>query len=255
MSMAADGTPGASTPHGHGPIVVVVDDPDAVALEGARLVRAAATRAMAGRGVFRLTLAGGSTPRRLYARLAAAPVTDAMDWAHVQLFFGDERCVPPQHPDSNFGMVQSILLDRINILSGNVHRMRGEESDPAAAAAAYARELSRPLDLALLGIGSDGHTASLFPHTGVLGETVLACMAVDGPVLRTTRLTLTLPVFLETREILFLVTGSEKAEILREVVCGPLRPLELPSQSIVRRAGPVTILCDRAAAVLLPDSS
>jgi 6-phosphogluconolactonase len=213
-------------------------------------VQRAAETAIAISGGFRWAVAGGSTPTPLYARLATEPLRSQIDWARIQLFFGDERCVPPEHPDSNFGMVKAALLDRIDIPVANIHRMRGEE-DPARAAAAYEQELLRPLDLALLGIGRDGHTASLFPHTPVLGETGRACAVVDLPLLRTTRLTLTIPVFLETREILFLVTGAEKADVLRDVVSGPPRPLEVPSQTIARRSDPVTILCDRAAAAHL----
>jgi 6-phosphogluconolactonase len=182
-----------------------------------------------------LALAGGATPKALYARLAVDPNAPPLDWKRVHLFFSDERCVPPQHPDSNFGMVKGALLDHIKIPAANVHRWRGEETVPSVAAAAYAQELQRPLDLALLGLGADGHTASLFPHTSVLHETVDPCAAVDVPALHTTRLTLTTPVFVETHELLFLVTGTEKAEILCEVVTGPLRPLDLPSQVLVRR--------------------
>lgn len=242
----------APTRDEHGPTLVVLEDPHAVAQEGARRVREAAGRALAARGCFRLALSGGSTPKALYARLAVNPGAHPVDWRRVQLFFGDERCVPPQHPDSNFGMVKAALLDHIKIPAANVHRWRGEETVPSVAAAAYALELQRPLDLALLGLGTDGHTASLFPHTSVLHETVDACAAVDVPVLRTTRLTLTTFVFAEARELLFLVTGADKAEILADVVTGPFRPLDHPSQPLVRRAGPVTILCDRAAASRLP---
>jgi 6-phosphogluconolactonase len=234
----------------HGPAIVVLEDPTEVVREGALRVQRAAEAAIAISGGFRWALAGGSTPRPLYARLAAEPLRSQVEWARIQLFFSDERCVPPEHPDSNFGMVKETLLDWIDIPVANVHRMRGEE-DPLSAAAAYEQELLRPMDLALLGIGRDGHTASLFPHTPVLAETSRACAVVELPLLHTTRLTLTIPVFLETREILFLVTGAEKADVLRDVVNGPYRPLEVPSQTIARRPEPVTILCDRAAAAHL----
>jgi 6-phosphogluconolactonase len=230
---------------------VVLEDPIEVVREGALRVQRAAETAIAISDGFRWALAGGSTPRPLYARLATEPLRSQVDWGRIQLFFGDERCVPPEHADSNFGMVKAALLDRVDIPAANVHRMRGEEEDPARAAAAYEQELLRPLDLALLGIGRDGHTASLFPHTAALGETTRACAVVDLPLLHTTRLTLTIPVFLETREILFLVTGADKADVLRDVVSGPYRPLEVPSQTIARRSDPVTILCDRAAAAHL----
>jgi 6-phosphogluconolactonase len=250
--MADDVVDGASKDQPPGPAIVIADDPDAVAGEGTRRVRDALARAVAARGAFKLALAGGSTPRKLYARVADDAQAGAVDWSRVQLFFGDERCVPPSHPDSNFGMVKAILLDRIEIPAANVHRLRGEETDLASAAAAYARSLPRPLDLALLGIGSDGHTASLFPRSAVLDDPLAVCAVVEAPSLETRRLTLTLPIFLETREIIFLVTGAEKAEILREIVCGPWRPRDLPAQAVARRTGPVTIVCDGAAAARLP---
>jgi 6-phosphogluconolactonase len=231
-----------------GPVVVVVDDPAAVAQDAARRVRAAALAAIAARGCFRLSLSGGATPRALYAQLAAETAAIGFDWARIQIYFGDERCVPPQHADSNFGMVRAALLDRINIPAANIHRLRGEESDPGIAAALYGRELQLPIDLALLGLGADGHTASLFPGTTVLDETLRMCAAVVVPTLNTKRLTLTLPVFLEARDVLFLVTGSGKSAILNEVVRGPLRPAQVPAQTVARRVAPVTILCDRAAA-------
>jgi 6-phosphogluconolactonase len=248
---AASDPVGTSKDHRDGPAIVVLEDAEAVAAEGAHRVRDSMARAVAARGSFRLALAGGSTPKKLYARLADEAHGDVVDWTPVQMFFGDERCVPPQHADSNFGMVKAILLDAIDIPGANVHRMRGEAPDLAQEATAYARGLLRPLDLALLGIGIDGHTASLFPRSDVLDETISACALVDTPTPGTKRLTLTLPVFLETREILFLVTGAEKAQILRDVVGGPRRPQDLPAQSVARRAGPVTIVCDRAAAALL----
>ncbi|MES1204608.1 MAG: 6-phosphogluconolactonase [Pseudomonadota bacterium] len=238
--------------------LVVVDDPQAVAHEAAGRVRRAAELAQAARGSFNVALAGGSTPRRLYARLASdtgTAGTAAIDWNRVHIFFGDERCVPPQHPDSNFGMVKATLLDRIAIPAAQVHRMRGEEPSPVAAAAAYQAELRRPLDLAILGMGTDGHTASLFPGGRTLGDGAAgACAAVEVPSLGTTRLTLTNTVWLEARDILFLVTGTEKAPVLNDIAFGAPRPAELPAQVIARRSGPVTILCDRAAAALFSAS-
>jgi 6-phosphogluconolactonase len=230
---------------------VIVDNAEALAAAGARRVRRAAEEALAERGTFGLALAGGSTPRGVYERLARSQTE--LDWPRVQLYFGDERCVPPRDPESNYRMVKTALLDGVPIPPANVHRLRGEDP-PEAAAAAYEQELVRPLDLALLGLGADGRTASLFPFTPALDETRRACVAAFVPQLGANRLTLTYPVFLEARAVLFLVAGVAKAHTLREVVEGESRPAALPAQRIVRRAPRVTILCDRAAASELPTS-
>lgn len=234
---------------GPGAAIVIVDDVEALAATGVRRVRRAAEAAIAERGCFNLALAGGSTPKALYQRLAAEAA--AVDWARTRVFFGDERCVPPTHVDSNYRMARLALLDHVPVPAAQVHRMRGEDA-PEEAAAAYEGALARPLDLALLGLGADGHTASLFPGTQALAENDRSCVAVAVPSLGVTRLTLTFPMFLEARAVIFLVAGVEKARTLREVVEGELRPDALPAQRIARRAGPVTILCDRGAATELP---
>src|SRR6185312_4569148 len=128
-------------------------------------VRAAAALAAAARTGGSISLAGSNTPRRSYELLAAEP---GIDWSHVHLWFGDERCVPPDDPESNYRMAHESLISRIDIPAGNVHRMRGED-EPDAAAAAYSREIAGlSLDLAVLGLGPDGHTASLFPESPAL---------------------------------------------------------------------------------------
>jgi 6-phosphogluconolactonase len=259
------------------PKIVILNDIEAIAREAARRVRRSAAAAIQARGRWRIALAGGSTPRALYRALGQtsgpaetpqAPA-DAIDWSRSDLFFGDERAVPPDHHDSNYGMVRETLLSKIAIPPDNVHRMRGEASDLDAAAREYQAELELErergdghggsggafdpaLDLALLGMGPDGHTASLFPGTTALDERQRLCVAVQVPKLSTTRLTLTYPVFERAREVIFLIVGYDKAQVLRQVIEDPARPSELPSQLIVRRAGPVTIFCDREAATELP---
>jgi 6-phosphogluconolactonase len=236
------------------PEIVIVEDIRAIGREAARRVRRSATMALLTRGRWRIALAGGSTPRGLYQLLAdEQQASGKIDWSKTEIFFGDERAVPPDHPDSNYRMVSETLLSRIVIPPGNVHRMEGEAADLDAAAVRYEAVLGDelPLDLAILGMGADGHTASLFPGTTALAERTRRCAAVRVPRLATNRITLTYPVFESAREVLFLIAGSDKAVTLREVVEGDDRPTELPSQPIVRRTGPVVILCDRDAAAEL----
>jgi 6-phosphogluconolactonase len=183
-----------------------------------------------------------------------------MDWGRTDVFFGDERSVGPDDPASNYRMARETLLVPARVPSANVRRMPGEAADLDAAARGYEAELTAGaaapwLDLALLGMGADGHTASLFPATAALDERDRLCVAVDVPQLATRRLTLTYPVFLGAADVIFLVAGADKAPALRDVIDGPARPRERPSQVIARRAGPVTIFCDRAAAALLTDQA
>lgn len=246
-----------STPGPGAPRIVVCGDATELTRRAAALFRDAARAAGAAGRRFCVSLAGGSTPRGLY-RALATPETpaEAVDWENAELFFGDERTVPPDHADSNFRMVREALLEPAVNPPTHVNRMEGESADLDAAARRYERtlRLHAPgdpdpiLDLALLGMGPDGHTASLFPGTTALDERERLCVAVEVPRLKTRRLTLTYPVFLRARAVVFLIAGADKAETLRAVVEGPDRPRELPSQVIVRGGGSVTILCDRAAA-------
>jgi len=220
-------------------------------------VRVIASDAVAARGRFRLAVSGGATPRALYAQLAAAR---DLDWGRTDLYFGDERCVGPDDPQSNFRMVRETLLAPAGVPPENVRRMRGEDPDLEAAARDYEAALggpaAPPLDLALLGMGADGHTASLFPGTAALDERRRLCVAVDVRQLATRRLTLTYPALTAARELLFLVAGADKAETLRAVL-GPTRDARRwPSQALLRRASPrpALLYCDRAAAFKLSAS-
>jgi 6-phosphogluconolactonase len=235
------------------PEIIVVDDATAMGRIAARRVRRSATMALMARGRWRVALAGGSTPRALYHELGEGAATaDRLDWMRTEIFFGDERTVPPDHAESNYRMVREALLSRIAIPAAQVHRMEGEAADLTAAAARYQSELGEPaLDLAILGMGPDGHTASLFPGTSALGERQLRCVAVTVPQLGTARLTLTYPVFETAREIVFLIAGQEKALTLKRVIEGPAQPNELPCQAIIRGRATVAIFCDRGAAAEL----
>jgi 6-phosphogluconolactonase len=244
--------------------IIVCADLNALTRRAEAIVLKSAADAQAAGRRWSVALAGGSTPRGLYRRLAEPTTTvdtappSTIDWTRAEIFFGDERTVPPDHADSNYGMVRDALLSRAPIPAANVHRMQGEAADLDAAARAYEQRLRQRagttgpdsipvLDLAILGMGADGHTASLFPGTTALDESARLCVPVEVPQLHTRRLTLTYPVFLRARAVLFLIAGADKAQPLRAVVEGPERPRELPSQLIVRRSAAVRIVCDQAA--------
>jgi 6-phosphogluconolactonase len=192
-------------------------------------------RAIRDRGVCTLALSGGQTPRALYRRLAVVPSGEAPDWSRIHLCFGDERMVSPDDPESNYGMLRYELICRVPLPAGSVHRIRGERP-PEVAAREYADDLERTLsfsggrfDLVLLGLGDDGHTASLFPGTGVLGERAKTVCAVYVPRLSAWRVTVTLPVINGAREVLFLVAGSKKKDIVRRVLESPGSVAEIPA--------------------------
>jgi 6-phosphogluconolactonase len=250
---SSEAAPGAASP-----ALVVAADIEGVARAAADRVRVLAADAIAARGRFRIALAGGSTPRALYAQLAS---TSDVDWSRTDIFFGDERAVGPDDPQSNFRMARETLLAPAGVPPENVRRLRGEDPDLDAAARQYEAALggaaaagASPLDLALLGMGADGHTASLFPGTTALDEQTRQCVVVDVPSLNTRRLTLTYPVLLAARDVLFLVAGSDKAETLAAVLGAARDPRRWPSQVILRRARPrpALLFCDRAAAAKLP---
>src|SRR5881409_3587977 len=174
---------------GSKPTVTVVPDPDALADAAARLIAEAAADAIEARGRFMWALAGGETPRATYARLALPPFRERVDWRRVWVFFGDERCVPPDHPDSNYRMAHEAMLSKLPIPEPNIHRMRGE-LPPEQAATEYGQLLKDKFgdggpDMVLLGMGDDGHTASLFPGTAALNETKHRCVANHVPKLNT----------------------------------------------------------------------
>jgi 6-phosphogluconolactonase len=215
--------------------LTVAADPEEAAL------RAAAAMAAVARTGGAISLAGSTTPRRTYELLAAEP---GIDWSRVELWFGDERCVPPDDPDSNYRTAAETLISRIDIPERNVHRVRGED-DPEAAAAAYATAIHGvALDLALLGLGPDGHTASLFPESPALDVRDRAAVAVTASKPPPRRITLTLPVFERAVSILILAPGASKAEAIAAVLRGPDR--RYPASLLP--ADRTTILTDAAGA-------
>ncbi len=208
---------------------------------------------------FTLALSGGSTPRGLHALLASDPVVrDRLPWQQLHFFWGDERHVPPDHPQSNYRMAYETLFSPASIPAENIHRVCGEEPDAALAAEKYERELQAFFDLEagqlprfdciLLGMGPDGHTASLFPGTEALHEINRLVLANWVEKFQTYRITLTVPVLNHADLVVFLVSGAEKAEVLKEVLQGDYRPDRFPAQLIRPGPGKLLWIVDRAAA-------
>lgn len=242
------------------PGVRVCPDAPAVARAAARLFVEWAWQFIAREGSFCVALSGGNTPRELYRLLATDEFRSQVDWAKVHVFWGDERAVPPEDPESNYGMARRELLLRVPIPPANVHRMEAERTDLGRAAQDYEEILRRylPLDargfprfhLIFLGLGADGHTASLFPRTRKLRDTSRWVSTPLHPKLGSRRMTLTLPVLNAAHRVLFLVTGAEKAAVLRDVLAGTHDP-PLPARLVTVPAGRREFLVDEAAASLL----
>lgn len=238
--------------------VLVFDTPEKVALAAAEKFVAYAMEAIVDHGVFSVALAGGNTPRRVYELLASEAFRNRFEWARVHIFFGDERCVPPHHQDSNYGMVHTALISKIEIPPANVHRMVGE-GNPQENAAAYEKELrtffgelSWPrFDLVLLGMGEDGHTASLFPGSDAVKEELKWVVATRMERLKQDRITLTAPVINHAAHVVFLVTGQGKAKRLSEVVGHQLTANPLPAQLIHPVHETLEWLVDKCAASFL----
>ena len=228
--------------------VYVYDDAGEVAREAADAFVGIVAGALADRAVARVALAGGSTPKAMYRLLASPAFRDRVDWARVEIFFGDERCVPPDHADSNYRMAREALLDHVPLGADRVHRIAGERP-PAEAAAQYQQKLVRlgdppRLDLVLLGMGPDGHTASLFPGTPVLTETRALAAAVYVEKMASWRVTLTAPVLSAAAHVMITTVGAEKAAALATALAGA--PGSVPIQLV--RAVDQRWLVDRAAA-------
>ncbi len=245
---------------------VIWPDAPALAMASAQQFADKVSGAVRRRGVARVAISGGSTPQAVFRLLADAsqPFANTVPWNDLQLYWVDERCVPPDHPESNFGVCKRLLLDHVGVPAANVHRMEGE-LDPEEAASRYESELrnsmklegaeSPAFDLLLLGMGDDGHTASLFPHTDGLNEMGRLCIANHVPQKDTWRITLTWPVINQASEVVFEIAGAAKAERVAEVFAGPRDPERLPSQLIRPSNGRILLQLDEAAAARLPSST
>jgi 6-phosphogluconolactonase len=219
--------------------------------------------AVASRGLARIAISGGSTPKAAFQLLAnpSEPFLTAMPWDKLQLYWVDERTVPPTDADSNYRMTKESLLDHVPLKPEQIHRMEGE-LDPEVAAARYESELRNSFrlegaetptfDLVALGMGDDGHTASLFPHTEAIHEMGKLVTANHVPQKDTWRITLTWPVINQARSVFFLIGGADKTERLKEVFLGPRDVETLPSQLIWPASGILTLFLDKVAAALLP---
>jgi 6-phosphogluconolactonase len=234
-----------------------------MALASARLFATRVEQAVAKRGIARVAISGGSTPKAMFELLSdpARPFLTTVPWDKLQLFWVDERCVPPSDPESNYGVCKELLLTKVPIPEANVFRMEGE-LPPEEAAARYESTLrnvmklegaeSPAFDLVALGMGPDGHTASLFPHTEALD--VMNQLVVANHVAQkdTWRITLTWPVINQAAEVAFEIDGAAKADVLAEVLTGPKDVERLPSQLIRPANGKLLFLLDEAAAAKLP---
>lgn len=242
--------------------LLVFDTTEELFKSAAARIARLAHEAVEARGEFLFVLAGGETPKPLYRRLAGENYRNEIPWQQTHIFWGDERAVPPDDPQSNFGMAAEHLLQDLPLPTSNIHRIKGEMG-AAAAARDYARELQSlsaqslawpRFDLVLLGLGSDGHTASLFPGSTHPSRSAQATLAVTGSYDQraTSRVTLTPPVFNSSRHIFFLVTGEKKASILANVLDEEQSAVRYPSRRIKPARGIVTWYIDRAAAAKLP---
>jgi 6-phosphogluconolactonase len=247
------------------PEIVVQSTPAELAQGAAERFVLTVSGAQRDGGVARVALSGGSTPRALFTLLASDEYAHKLDWQSIDIFWGDERTVPPDHADSNYRMAHETLLSKLTVPEARIHRMRGE-LDPVVAAGDYSLvlqqvfELTTPgaiprFDLILLGLGPDGHTASLFPHTSALDVRDQLVVANPVPQQQTTRLTLTVPVLQAAANVHFLVAGSDKAPAVHRAIEGDWDPEETPSQYLRQAHGQVTWLLDRAAAADLRQSA
>src|SRR3989440_8997059 len=235
--------------------ISIYPDINTLSREAAKFIVRLANEAIVTHGRFTIALSGGSTPRVLYSLLGDEPYCSQIDWVQVDIFWSDERCVPPDSEESNYHLAQQVFLNKIPIPASQVHRMPADQPDRDIASQAYTEEMQRTFgtngipnfDLIQLGMGPEGHTASLFPHQPSLHEQQRLVMPVSVPKPPPLRLTFTPPLLNAPRHVLFLVTGSEKADAVQAVLEGPYQPEEYPAQIVRPTNGEVTWMLDTAA--------
>jgi len=236
----------------------IFEDQRTTILAAANHIRNVAVQSIESNGRFSIALAGGSTPKAVYELLAAESYSQQIAWENIYIFWGDERCVPPDHEDSNFRMAHEALLSQVSIPLENIFRMQGD-IDPAQAAAEYEQQLRTffdkdtlpHFDLILLGMGDDAHTASLFPETAPIHEETRWVVAHFVDKLNTWRITLTPVVINAAAQVTFLVIGDKKAQPLKQVLEGKYHPDKFPSQIVSPINGQLTWLVDQSAAKFL----
>jgi 6-phosphogluconolactonase len=224
--------------------VSIYPDLDTISREAANYTVRVAREAIATRNLFSFALSGGTTPGKMYSLLTTEPYRGQIDWSVVHFFWSDERCVPPDDPQSNYHLARETLFSKLELRPGQIHRMPADRADREQASADYAEEIRRVLggdgvpafDLIQLGMGPEAHTASLFPHQASLREQERLIMPVSVPKPPPDRLTFTPPLLHAARNILFLATGADKAGALREVLQGDYQPEEYPAQFIAHEA-------------------
>jgi 6-phosphogluconolactonase len=241
--------------------VLICADPAELACEAARRFAELAGVFVADNGRFIVALSGGSTPKAMFSVLAEKPYADSLPWARIHFFWGDERCVPPDHAESNYRMAHEALLAKVPVPPENVHRVPAEDTDPQHAAAAYADTIARffqtavgdfpRFDLILLGMGADGHTASLFPGTPALRIHDRIVVANFVEKFHAHRISFTAQTINSALNVLFLVAGKDKALALKEVIAGVRNVSQYPSQLIEPNYGTLLWLVDEAAASML----
>lgn len=240
----------------------VFPTPPEVAQSAAELFTSSVVAAANARGIARVAISGGTTPKAMFALLASDAFAKRVPWDKLDLYWVDERCVGPEDADSNYRMTKEALLSKVPLAEDRIHRMEGE-LEPEEAAARYEAAIRNgfrlegaetpTFDLVLLGMGDDGHTASLFPHTEALNDMTHIVVANHVPQKDTWRITLTWPVINQGREVAFLIEGAGKAQVLHDVFEGPYQPETYPSQIIRPASGKLTLLLDSAAAAKLPE--
>lgn len=245
------------------PQLLIFDTHKELYLFGAMFFEHTAQQAVAKRGRFLVALAGGGTPRRLYELLADSSLVSNMPWGQTHVFWGDERCVPPDDAGSNFGQAKAVLLDKVDIPAGNIHPINGTLT-PTASAKDYAQTLAKfanegqawpRFDLVLLGMGSDGHTASLFPGSDPAGQTPTLAVTANYQDRPANRVTLTPAVFNDAHNTLFLVTGKSKASALQAILQADPNKLQWPAQRIQPKNGKLIWLIDSEAGQHLLETS
>ena len=244
--------------------ILIAQDLEAISTEAARMFMNLSEKYIQASGRFVVALSGGTTPKRLYQILASVQYQKNIDWSNVHIFFVDERFVPLDHPDSNFGLIHETLLQGISLPTENIHPINTCCSSPAVSAKNYeadienffeidAKHIFPQFDLIVLGIGEDGHTASLFPNSRVLSDKERLAVAVQSRKRQHRRITLTLPVLNSARNIVFLVSGKRKASIMKKVLM--LRVKSLPASLINPDHGKYLFSTDKAASTYILNNS